>query len=65
MTAGMGNDQGQPLTSRCQIDIGKVVLHPREYFGVVGFFIAPLGEPQSAVQDRIWASLKVVGWPKK
>ena len=53
------------MTSRFQIDIGKVVLHPREYFGVVGFFIAPLGEPQSAAQGRIWASLKVVGWPKK
>ena len=49
------------MTSRFQIDIGKVVLHPREYFGVVGFFIAALGDPQSIMQDRIWASLMVVG----
>ena len=56
---------GQSVTSRCYIGIGKVVLHQREYFGVVGFFIAPLSEPQSAGQGRIWASLKAVDWPKK
>ena len=39
----------------------KIVLRPCEYFGVVGFTLAHLDEPQSAMQERIWASLKVVG----
>ena len=41
--------------------LGKIVLRPREYFGIVGFIVAPLDEPQPGVQDRIRASLKAIG----
>ena len=44
------------VISRRQIDVGKVIPRPCEYFGVHGFGMVLVGEPQSAVQDRIWKS---------
>ena len=44
------------MISRRQIDVGKVIPRPCEYFGVHGFGMVLVGEPQSAVQDRIWKS---------
>ena len=39
---------------RRQIDVGKVISRPCEYFVVDGFGMVFLGELQFAVQDRIW-----------
>ena len=51
----------QVVTSGGQIDTGRVCPRPCEYFAVIGPSTALLDEPQSAVPDRIWASLKVDG----
>ena len=42
---------GQLVASGGDIDVGKVSKSPCEYFVVVGFNVAPLGEPQSDVQN--------------
>ena len=43
------------MTSKYQIDIVKVVLHPHEYFGGVEFFIAALGETCCARSNMDWS----------
>ena len=45
------------MSSRRQTDSGKVNPRPWKYFGVVRLGMVLLGELQSALQDRIWASL--------
>ena len=46
---------GHELITRSNIDIGKVSLRPFYYFDTVRISRALLCEPQSAVQNRIWA----------
>ena len=47
---------GQVVTFRGQLGIGEVSSRPCEYFGIVGFILVLLGEPQSAVQN-------LTSWP--
>ena len=54
------------MSSKRQTDNGKVSPRPWGYFGVVRLGMVLLGEPQSSLQDRIWANLtlKVVAGPR-
>ena len=71
----MGQPEGRRLNrevnlrhvvmSRREIDIGKVNTRPCEYFAFVRLGMFRLNEPQYALQDQLWVSLKVIADPRR